>query len=70
MEKKHIRTVVIGTGQSGLAVACFLKKKNEEFQGLYFAGIIFQFGLTTGLVGGVGRDAAYVVNHLHKRSKK
>lgn len=43
---------------------------SKEFQGLYFAGMIFQFGLTSGLVGGVGRDAAYLVNHLHKRSKK
>jgi putative flavoprotein involved in K+ transport len=43
---------------------------SEEFKGLYFVGMIFQFGLTSGLVGGVGRDAAYVVNHLHKRSKK
>ncbi|HYX10186.1 MAG TPA: NAD(P)/FAD-dependent oxidoreductase [Bacteroidales bacterium] len=42
----------------------------EEFEGLYFAGMIFQFGLTSGLVGGVGRDAAFVVNHLHKRYKK
>jgi len=37
-----------------------------EFKGLYFVGMIFQFGLTSGLVGGVGRDAAFVVNHLKK----
>ncbi len=43
---------------------------SKEFEGLYFVGMIFQFGLTSGLVGGVGRDAAYVVNHLHRRSKK
>lgn len=42
----------------------------EKFEGLYFAGMIFQFGLTSGLVGGVGRDAAYVLNHLHKRNRK
>jgi hypothetical protein len=28
--------------------------------------MIFQFGLTSGLVGGVGRDAAFVVNHIKK----
>ncbi len=39
---------------------------SEEFKGLYFVGMIFQFGLTSGLVGGVGRDAAFVVNHLRK----
>lgn len=38
----------------------------EQFKGLYFVGMLFQFGLTSGLVGGVGRDAAYVVNHLKK----
>ncbi|WP_245570961.1 NAD(P)-binding domain-containing protein [Glaciibacter superstes] len=30
--------------------------------GLYFAGIPFQYALTSGLIGGVGRDAAYVAN--------
>ena len=39
---------------------------SEEFKGLYFVGMIFQFGLTSGLVGGVGRDAAFVVNHIKK----
>ena len=28
--------------------------------------MVFQYGLTSGLVGGVGRDAAYVINHLKK----
>ena len=39
---------------------------SESSKGLYFVGMIFQYGLTSGLVGGVGRDAAYVVNHLKK----
>jgi putative flavoprotein involved in K+ transport len=39
---------------------------SEKFSGLYFVGMVFQYGLTSGLVGGVGRDAAYVVNHLKK----
>ncbi len=29
-------------------------------KGLYFVGMPFQYGLTSGLVGGVGRDAAYI----------
>jgi putative flavoprotein involved in K+ transport len=35
-------------------------------KGLYFMGMPFQFGLTSGLVGGVGRDAKYVANHISK----
>lgn len=38
-------------------------------KGLYFIGMIFQFGLTSGLVGGVGRDANYVVKHLQNLKK-
>jgi putative flavoprotein involved in K+ transport len=33
-------------------------------KGLYFMGMPFQFGLTSGLVGGVGRDAAYIAWHI------
>jgi putative flavoprotein involved in K+ transport len=33
-------------------------------KGLYFMGMPFQFGLASGLVGGVGRDAKYVVGKL------
>jgi len=33
-------------------------------KGLYFIGMSFQFGLTSGLVGGVGRDAAYISRHI------
>lgn len=36
--------------------------------GLYFAGLAFQFGFTSMLVGGAGRDAAYVVERLVSRS--
>jgi len=42
---------------------------SEKFKGLFFVGMLFQFGLTSGLVGGVGRDAAFVVNHLRKTNK-
>jgi putative flavoprotein involved in K+ transport len=38
-----------------------------NIRGLYFVGMLFQYGLTSGLVGGVGRDAAFVVNHLGNR---
>jgi putative flavoprotein involved in K+ transport len=39
---------------------------SKEHKGLFFMGMVFQFGLTSGLVGGVGRDAAFVVNHIKK----
>jgi putative flavoprotein involved in K+ transport len=32
----------------------------EEVPGLYFLGLPFQYALTSGLIGGVGRDAAYL----------
>jgi putative flavoprotein involved in K+ transport len=35
--------------------------------GLYFVGMPFQFGLTSGLVGGVGRDAAFVASYIHRQ---
>lgn len=35
-----------------------------ELPGLYFVGMRFQYALTSGLIGGVGRDAAFVVSHL------
>lgn len=35
--------------------------------GLYFVGLPFQYALTSGLVGGVDRDAAYVVRQLERR---
>ena len=38
----------------------------SEVDGLYFVGMLFQFGLTSGLIGGVGRDAQHVVEHLHQ----
>ena len=37
--------------------------------GLYFVGMPFQYGLTSGLLGGVGRDAAHVVAHLVSRQR-
>lgn len=35
--------------------------------GLYFLGMPFQYALTSGLIGGVGRDAEYVVQQLARR---
>jgi putative flavoprotein involved in K+ transport len=36
----------------------------ESLPGLYFLGLYFQYSLASPLVGGVGRDAHYVVEHL------
>jgi putative flavoprotein involved in K+ transport len=35
-----------------------------KYDGLYFVGSSFQHSLTSTWMGGVGRDAAYVVKHL------
>ncbi|CAN7492431.1 hypothetical protein [Arthrobacter sp. LjRoot14] len=40
----------------------------QELPGLYFVGMPFQYSLTSGLVGGVGRDAAYVVDGILERT--
>ncbi len=33
-------------------------------KGLYFIGMPFLYGLTSGLIGGAGRDAAYISKHM------
>jgi putative flavoprotein involved in K+ transport len=38
--------------------------------GLYFVGLPFLYSLTPALVGGVGRDAEYVVQHITSRSEQ
>ena len=38
-----------------------------ELPGLYFVGMPFQYALTSGLIGGMGRDAAHVVAELQAR---
>jgi putative flavoprotein involved in K+ transport len=35
-----------------------------DVPGLYFVGLFFLYALTSSLLGGVGRDAKYVVDHL------
>ncbi len=32
--------------------------------GLYFIGLRFLYTLTSSLLGGVGRDAEYIANHI------
>jgi putative flavoprotein involved in K+ transport len=39
----------------------------EDAPGLYFVGRYFQFALASALIGGVGRDAEYVAEHIAKR---
>jgi len=41
---------------------------SSEIEGMYFIGMLFQYGLTSGLVGGVGRDAAFIVKHIHQHA--
>jgi putative flavoprotein involved in K+ transport len=40
----------------------------EGEPGLYFVGLQFLYALTSSLIGGVGRDAAYVCEHIAARS--
>jgi len=37
---------------------------------LYFVGMIFQFGLTSAIIGGVGRDAEYVATHIARSERR
>jgi putative flavoprotein involved in K+ transport len=38
--------------------------------GLYFLGLVFQYGFTSMLVLGAGRDAAYVVDRIAARTAR
>jgi putative flavoprotein involved in K+ transport len=38
-----------------------------DMPGLYFVGLFFLYAMSSGLLGGVGRDAEYVVRHLASR---
>lgn len=42
----------------------------RELPGLYFVGLPFQYGLTSALLGGVGRDSACVADRIAGREKK
>jgi putative flavoprotein involved in K+ transport len=42
---------------------------STKVKGLYFMGMLFQYGLTSGLIGGVGRDAAFIVKHIQSNNK-
>jgi putative flavoprotein involved in K+ transport len=37
--------------------------------GLYFVGRPFQYGFTSALIGGVGRDAEYIASVMAGRSR-
>jgi len=39
----------------------------ESVLGLYFMGLLFQYSLSSALLGGVGRDAKFIVDHIAKR---
>jgi putative flavoprotein involved in K+ transport len=36
----------------------------ESCPGLYFMGLLFLYSLSSALVGGVGRDAKHIVDHI------
>ncbi|HZB10380.1 MAG TPA: hypothetical protein VE525_14850 [Rubrobacter sp.] len=41
----------------------------ESEPGLYFVGRFFQFAFTSSLIGGVGRDAEHIAQHLASRQR-
>lgn len=41
---------------------------STKVDGLYFIGMPFQYGLSSGFVGGVGRDANFITNYIHRHS--
>jgi putative flavoprotein involved in K+ transport len=41
----------------------------ESFPGLYFIGLPFLYSLSSALLGGVGRDAEYIVEHIASRHR-
>jgi putative flavoprotein involved in K+ transport len=42
----------------------------ESFPGLYFIGLPFLYSLSSALVGGVGRDAKYIVDHIVSKERE
>jgi putative flavoprotein involved in K+ transport len=38
--------------------------------GLYFMGLLFQYGLSSDVLPGMGRDASYIAKHIAARSAK
>jgi hypothetical protein len=51
-------------GPLKLLASVFARGIVESVPGLYFMGLLFQYSLSSALVGGVGRDAAYIVGHI------
>lgn len=41
----------------------------ESVPGLYFMGLLFQYSLSSALLGGVGRDAEHIVNHIASKRR-
>jgi len=41
---------------------------SSVLDGLYFVGMMFQFAMTSHLIGGVGKDAAFIAKHIHEHS--
>ena len=74
-----VRTVIWATGYrldlawiDGLKLAATGWPETQRgavpgIPGLYFVGMPFQYALTSGLIGGVDRDAAYVVKQIARR---
>ncbi len=40
----------------------------QRTDGLYFLGLLFQTAFNSALLGGVGKDAAYIVGHISRKN--
>ena len=75
-EKIDVDTIIWATGFradfswiDGLETDAYCLPKHhrgisDQFPGLGFMGLPFQYGLSSGIIGGVARDARYLVRHL------
>jgi ribulose 1,5-bisphosphate synthetase/thiazole synthase len=61
--KQKLDVLVVGAGQSGLAMGRFLKS------GLFFLGLPWQHCRNSALIGGVGSDARYLLHFIHKERR-
>jgi putative flavoprotein involved in K+ transport len=41
----------------------------EDVPGLYFCGLLFQYAVASSVLPGVGRDAAYVAQHITEQTR-
>jgi len=72
---ERVETVIVGGGQAGLATSYHLngdgypvgKRGVTQYPGLYFIGMPWLYKWKSGLLFGVGDDAAFVASTIMER---